>query len=140
MPITKVCQQLQQAGEGASIFITLVASISIAGKYFHHICCKHFNCWEKAVDCRFMIEQEGQDWTSKQSPVPRRVDLRVSKKKYKHFKMFGTELRKDENGVFEDPCAGDSGGPLMYRDRSSHRWTLIGHFNKIALFIKLLKI
>merc|ERR1712179_16850 len=85
---------------------------------------------------RFMIEQEGQEWTSKQSPVLRRVDLRVSKKKYDHFKMFGTELRKDENGVFEDPCAGDSGGPLMYKDRSSYRWTLIGTLHGAALNCK----
>ena len=74
-----------------------------------------------------------------QSPVLRRVDLRVSMKKYKHFKMFGTELKKDKNGVFEDPCAGDSGGPLMYRDRSSHRWTLIGQIHRKALFNELLK-
>ena len=75
---------------------------------------------------RFMAEQEGLAWTRRQSPLLKRVDLRVSMKNYEHFTILGTETRRDRNGVFADPCAGDSGGPLMYKDRRSHRWTLIG--------------
>ena len=72
-----------------------------------------------------MIEEEGQAWTAEQSTKLKRVDLRVSMKTYKHFKMLGTETRQ-KNGVYQDPCSGDSGGPLMYQDRSSGRWMLIG--------------
>eukprot|EP00091_Calanus_sinicus_P023412 TRINITY_DN7896_c0_g1_i1.p1 TRINITY_DN7896_c0_g1~~TRINITY_DN7896_c0_g1_i1.p1 ORF type:complete len:133 (-),score=4.40 TRINITY_DN7896_c0_g1_i1:89-487(-) len=48
-----------------------------------------------------------------QSPVLKSVTLTVAKKKYKHYKMFGTLLEKI-NGVYQDACSGDSGGPLMY--------------------------
>ena len=72
-----------------------------------------------------MIEEEGQAWTAEQSTKLKRVDLRVSMKTYKHFKMLGTET-KEISRVYQDPCAGDSGGPLMYQDRSSGRWMLIG--------------
>ena len=72
-----------------------------------------------------MVEEEGQAWTAKQSTKLKGVDLRVSMKTYKHFKMLGTET-KEISGVYQDPCAGDSGGPLMYQDRSSGRWVLIG--------------
>ena len=72
-----------------------------------------------------MVEKQGQAWTAEQSKMLKRVDLRVSMKTYKHFKMLGTETRQ-KNGVYQDPCAGDSGGPLMYQDRSSGRWVLIG--------------
>ena len=36
------------------------------------------------------------------------VELTVDTKVFKHHKMFGT-LVKQVNGVFRDPCAGDSG-------------------------------
>ena len=73
-----------------------------------------------------MIEEEGQAWTAEQSTKLKRVDLRVSMKTYQHFKMLGTETREIK-GVYQDPCVGDSGGPLMYHDKSSGRWILIGH-------------
>ena len=85
---------------------------------------------------RFMIEEEGQAWTKKQSTKLKRVNLRVSMKSYKHFMMLGTETRQ-KNGEYQDPCAGDSGGPLMYQDRSSGRWMLIGHSRR-ALLRKLI--
>ena len=44
-----------------------------------------------------------------QSVYLRKVWLRVSTKKYKHKKMFGTTLEKNSKGIFKDPCAGDSG-------------------------------
>ena len=37
--------------------------------------------------------------------------------------MFGTEV-EFKDGVPQDPCAGDSGGPLMYQ--SLDRWIIIG--------------
>jgi V8-like Glu-specific endopeptidase len=42
------------------------------------------------------------------APVLQRVNLTVSTKKYKHTKMFGTELHKNL-GEFQDTCSGDSG-------------------------------
>ena len=72
-----------------------------------------------------MIEDKSKTWTRKQSNELKRVSLRVSMKNFRHFRMFGTELEK-KNGVYQDPCAGDSGGPLMYQDNNSGRWILIG--------------
>ena len=42
------------------------------------------------------------------SPVLKAVRLTVSRKKYKHKKIFGTILSKKED-LYQDPCAGDSG-------------------------------
>ena len=48
------------------------------------------------------------DKDSGQSKVLNVVQLRVSEKRYKHHKMFGTELSMFEN-EYRDPCSGDSG-------------------------------
>merc|ERR1711974_404083 len=74
----------------------------------------------------------GQRLTREQSTQLKRVNLRVSMKNFKHFKMFGTELKKGPDGVYQDPCAGDSGGPLMYQDKGSGRWMLIGQSMELA--------
>ena len=74
-----------------------------------------------------------------QSPMLKRVNLMVSMRNFNRQTIIGTELRQNSNGDFEDPCAGDSGGPLMYEDTSSQRWTLIGQINFIALLIQLLR-
>ena len=44
---------------------------------------------------------------------------------YKQSKMFGTEL-EFKRGEWQDPCSGDSGGPLMYQTPGSDRWVIIG--------------
>ena len=44
----------------------------------------------------------------KQSPVLKKVELTVSDKKYRHYKMFGTLVSKQDN-MYQDPCSGDSG-------------------------------
>merc|ERR1712142_1232094 len=49
----------------------------------------------------------------KVTDVLRKVNLTVSDKQYDHRKMFGTKLEKNADGEYMDPCAGDSGGPLM---------------------------
>ena len=52
----------------------------------------------------------------------------VSNTTYKHKKMFGTKVGK-ENGEPQDPCKGDGGGPLMSRTKDSEgqpRWVIIG--------------
>ena len=77
-----------------------------------------------------------------QSPLLRRVDLTVSTKKIYNGdfpglgqNMIGTDMRKNEKGEYMSPCSGDSGGPLMFKDESSGRWTLIGknwHFHLAA--------
>ena len=114
-------QGMPAVAAGWGRWITLIASIC--------------NCKLRKLNFeklrRFMLEQEGQEWTSKQSPVLKKVDLRVSTKNYKHLTILGTEVTKDKNGVFEDPCSGDSGGPLMYQDKSSLRWTLIGQIRPV---------
>ena len=83
-----------------------------------------------------MIEDKSKTWTRKQSAELKRVSLRVSMKNFRHFRMFGTELEK-KNGVYQDPCAGDSGGPLMYQDNNSGRnlhlrlWILVEKWLKV---------
>ena len=64
-------------------------------------------------------------FSDEQSPDLRKVNLVVSNYTYPQKKMFGTVL-KQEGGVFKDPCAGDSGGPLMYQIPGSGRWVIIG--------------
>ena len=49
-----------------------------------------------------------QSINKKQSRYLKRVRLLVSDMKYKHTKMFGTELFKKKE-VYQDPCSGDSG-------------------------------
>jgi hypothetical protein len=58
----------------------------------------------------------------------KQVKLKVSRMRYKHRAMFGTLLRKKQ-GIYQDPCTGDSGGPLMYRDEASKKWIIIGTVN-----------
>ena len=44
-----------------------------------------------------------------QSPVLRKVTLKVSKKNYYRHYFFGTEVNKNGKGDWMDPCGGDSG-------------------------------
>ena len=72
-----------------------------------------------------MTEDKTQRWTKTQSPYLKRVDLMVSRHKFEHYKMFGT-LTEKRGGEWQEPCAGDSGGPLMHQDENSGRWVIIG--------------
>jgi len=60
-----------------------------------------------------------------QSPRLKTVWLEVSHHKFKHHYLFGTKLSKKDN-VYQDPCVGDSGGPLMWLNETVSRYTLIG--------------
>ena len=58
-----------------------------------------------------------------QSEELKKVNLKVSNTSYSFTKMFGTEVGWVD-GTPQDPCSGDSGGPLMLK--SSGRWIIIG--------------
>ena len=74
---------------------------------------------------RFTTDNKQDRWTRQQSKLLKRVNLRVSDTKFKQRKMFGTEV-EFKRGEWQDPCAGDSGGPLMYQTPGSGRWVIIG--------------
>ena len=57
----------------------------------------------------------------------------VSRDMYKNF--IGTDTVKNDDGEYMSPCAGDSGGPLMFKDKSSGRWILIGKNCHLKLII-----
>ena len=46
--------------------------------------------------------------STRESSVLRAVELKVANKRYKHYSMIGT-LIQDDDGVYRDPCSGDSG-------------------------------
>jgi len=59
--------------------------------------------------------------------VLRSVELEVMKAKSVFETLFFTKTEKNEKGEWKDPCSGDSGGPLMYKDKKNDgRYTLIG--------------
>ena len=70
-----------------------------------------------------------------QSEELKKVNLKVSNTSYSFTKMFGTEVGWVD-GTPQDPCSGDSGGPLMLK--SSGRWIIIGSLEfKCKKFISM---
>jgi secreted trypsin-like serine protease len=68
------------------------------------------------------------------------VDLVVSTQEWNNTNMFLTELNNNSKGEYKDPCSGDSGGPLMYKEPSDGRWVIIGKStNYISIVFTALK-
>jgi len=68
--------------------------------------------------------------TKLQSKLLKRVNLQITGSTDDHPKMFGTKV-EFKRGEYQDPCAGDGGGPLMDRldtggEEKYNRWVLIG--------------
>ena len=62
---------------------------------------------------RGKFDENGEKRANKgQSPLLRYVHLKVSTKKYNHYKMFGTEV--PTKGPMKDVCSGDSGLNLQH--------------------------
>ena len=64
-----------------------------------------------------------------ESPLLKRINLRVSSTAYKHEKMMGTLVEgpaASGKGEWQDPCAGDGGGPLMLPAEGTNQWVVIG--------------
>jgi len=67
-------------------------------------------------------------YKSSQSRFLKEVDLTVSDVSHRNKNHFYTDIVK-VNGKLEDPCGGDSGGPLMHKNYINNQWTIIGTVN-----------
>ena len=67
---------------------------------------------------------DGPSISTQQSPVLKAVELTVSRRPYyDHIFMFGTEV-KMKDGVYQDPCTGDSGDKIHFvKTLSKHKTT-----------------
>ena len=61
------------------------------------------------------------DINKEQSVALKEVDLEVSAKTYKAYKMFGTKLEKNDYGTYKDACSGDSGSHMINHHRNSFK-------------------
>ena len=66
-----------------------------------------------------------------QSPVLRKVTLKVSTKEYKHTYFLGTEVNKNAKGEWMDPCSGDSGWLCSYI------FPIPGYWSSNKIYIRL---
>ena len=74
---------------------------------------------------------ENSTWTSRQTNLLKRVDLTVNKDPAgDEYQWLFTNV-EFKDGEYQDPCSGDSGGPLMYeipQSDGSAKWVIIGEF------------
>merc|ERR1712147_573813 len=75
-------------------------------------------------------EGKADHWTRRDSRLLKRVNLAVSAKKQTSTYLFGTTV-EFKRGEYQDPCAGDGGGPLMTYDEPKikngrERWYILG--------------
>merc|ERR1719489_644738 len=78
---------------------------------------------------KFALNDNKNPWTNMESPLLKRINLRVSSTAYKHEKMMGTLVEgpaASGKGEWQDPCAGDGGGPLMLPAEGTNQWVVIG--------------
>jgi choriolysin H len=63
------------------------------------------------------------DIGSRQSATLKYVELVVARKNGNYLYTHVGDI----NGIPQDPCAGDSGGPLLHQNQVTKRWTIIGN-------------
>lgn len=65
-------------------------------------------------------------WTARQATLLKRVNLTVYKDPPESEEQWLFTKVELKDGEYQDPCAGDSGGPLMYKTPQSDKWVIIG--------------
>ena len=78
--------------------------------------------------CRQTLNNTNYPWTARQATLLKRVNLTVYKDPPESEEQWLFTKVELKDGEYQDPCAGDSGGPLMYKTPQSDKWVIIGEF------------
>ena len=71
------------------------------------------------------MDNRKDDWTGQNPNLMKRNDLMVQDEKDDQWLFAKVEFKR---GEYQQPCNGDSGGPLMYENKQSKKWSIIGEF------------
>ena len=71
------------------------------------------------------MDNRKDDWTGQGPDLLKRNDLMVQDEKEDQWLFAKVEFKR---GEYQQPCNGDSGGPLMYESQQSKKWEIIGEF------------
>ena len=71
------------------------------------------------------MDNRKDDWTGQNPNLMKRNDLMVQDEKEDQWLFAKVEFKR---GEYQQPCNGDSGGPLMFERQQSKKWAIIGEF------------
>ena len=75
---------------------------------------------------RQWVHNKKDDWTGEPvTDLLKRNDMLVQDEKEDQWLYAKVEFKR---GEYQQPCNGDSGGPLMFENKQSKKWSIIGEF------------